>query len=172
VNATERTQEVAHRRPHPFGCIDVYFADAIAVVIARPFLLAMTDRRMRANDVIVALSFVGECHGMCQGEGMEVVNQGLFVSVVDHSQAHLSALAADCIDDRRPVIVVGAVSGPFVGPSARWIMRIRVQFTLSPPRSETSRLFQSVDLAQDHRAAAAPRWPERPAFSCSFLHSE
>jgi hypothetical protein len=158
MHTTEGTQEIAHRCPHPFCRIDVYFADAIAVVITCPFFLAVTDRCVYANDVIVASPFVGEYHCIGQGESVNMVNQGLFVSVVNHSQAHLPALAADRADNGRSVIVVGAVSRPFIGPSTRWIIRISVKFAFFPPRSETSRLFQSADLAKDHQAAATPHW--------------
>lgn len=158
MNATEGTQEVAHRCPHPFGCVDVHFADTITIVIACPFLLAVTHRRMCANDVVVALPFIGEYHGISQGEGVNVVNQGLFVSVVDHSQACLSTLTADRAHNRRSVIVVGTMSRSFVSPSARRVIRIGVKFTFFPPRSETSHLFQFAGLAKGHQAAAAPRW--------------
>ena len=54
VNTTEGTQEATYCRPHPLGCVDVHFADAVAVIIPCPFPLTMTDCRVEAGDVMVA----------------------------------------------------------------------------------------------------------------------
>jgi len=157
VNTTQRTQEVTHCRPHPFGSVDVYFANAIAVIVACPFFLAVTNRRVRANNVVVALPFVGEYHGIGPGERMDMVNQCFFVRVMNHSQAYLSTLATNCADNRWSIIVVGAMASSFVGPSSGWIIGIVVTFTFFPPRSETSRPFQSVCLAKDLVVGGVPR---------------
>jgi hypothetical protein len=162
MNTAEGTQEVAHRRPHALGGVDMHFTDAIAVIVACPFLLAMTNRRVQANDVIVTSPFIGEYHSISQGEHMDVMNQGLFVSVVNDSQAHLPALTPDCADNGRSIIVVGAMSPLFVGSLAAWIVRIVVTFAFFPPRSETSRPFQSVGLAKGPAVAAALRWLGSP----------
>ncbi len=42
----KRSQEIADRSPETFKGIGMHFANAIAVIIARPFLLAVTDRRV------------------------------------------------------------------------------------------------------------------------------
>jgi len=132
VNTTEGAQEFTHRRPHTFGSVDMHLTDAIAVIIARPFLLAVTDRRVRANDVMVALPFVGVYLSIGPGEGMDMVNQRLFVSVVNHSQACLSALTSHSADNGRPIIVIGAVSPQFVDPPAGRIIWVRMKITFSP----------------------------------------
>jgi len=132
MNATEGMQEVAHCRPHPFGSVDVHFTDAIAIIIPRPLFLAVTNRGVQANDVIVALPFVGEYHSISLGEHMNVMDQGLFVSWVNYSQTHLPALASKCTSDGRSIFIIGAMSPPLVGPPPGWIIRIVVTFTFSP----------------------------------------
>ena len=81
MNTTQRSQEVSHGCPHTLGRVDVHFADAIPIVVTRPLLLSVADGRVPANDVVVALPFVGEYHGLSQGEGMDVVNQRCSVGV-------------------------------------------------------------------------------------------
>jgi hypothetical protein len=81
MDTPQGTQEVSHGGPHALARVDVHFADAIPIVVTRPFLLAVADRRVAANDVVVALPFVGEYHGLSQGEGMDVVNQRCSVGV-------------------------------------------------------------------------------------------
>jgi hypothetical protein len=132
MHTTEGAQEIAYCCPHPFSCVDMHFANPVAAIVPCPFLLTVTDCRVYVNDVIVALPFVGEYHSIGQGEGVDVVNQGLFVRVVNHPQAHPPAFTADCADNRRPVIVIAAVSKPFVGSSAWWIIGVSVKFTFSP----------------------------------------
>jgi hypothetical protein len=44
MNTTQGAQEVSHCCPHTLSCVDVYFADAVAVVVTRPFLLAVADK--------------------------------------------------------------------------------------------------------------------------------
>ena len=63
---------------------------------------------------------------------MDVLNQGFFISMVNHAQAHLPALTANCADHRWSVIVVSAVSRSFVGSFAWWVSRIIVKFTFFP----------------------------------------
>jgi len=89
---------------------------------------------------------------------MDVMDQGLFVSVVNYSQTHLPALTPKCTSDGRSIIIVGAMSPPLVGPPPGWIIRIVVTFTFFPPRSETSRPFQSAGLAMPLGVAAVLHW--------------
>jgi hypothetical protein len=49
-----RRKKDTHVRPHPFAGVDVHFADAVAIIIPRPFIFSMIDSGMRPNNVIVA----------------------------------------------------------------------------------------------------------------------
>lgn len=54
IDALERSQKDTHVRPHSFAGVDVNFADAVAIIIPRPFIFRMMDSGMRPNNVIVA----------------------------------------------------------------------------------------------------------------------
>ncbi len=54
IDALKRSQKDTHIRPHPFAGVDVNFADAVAIIIPRPFIISMMDSGMRPNNVIVA----------------------------------------------------------------------------------------------------------------------
>jgi hypothetical protein len=51
------------------------FADAITIVVAGPFLLTVADRRMRPNDMVVALPFIGIDRDPGLGEGVDMVSK-------------------------------------------------------------------------------------------------
>ncbi len=59
VNALEGTQKVAHISPKTLDGIDMDFPDAIAIIVTSPLIVTVADSRTRAQDVIVALIFIG-----------------------------------------------------------------------------------------------------------------
>src|SRR3989304_3692477 len=69
--------------------------------------------------------------------------QGLAVGMLGHAQTYLAALSSNCADNRRTIILIGAVPFLFIGTWSRGIGRIAVFFAFFPPHSETSHLFQS-----------------------------
>lgn len=148
VHTSKGTQEIADSRPHPFDSVDVHLANPVTIIIPCPFFLAVTDRCVRSDDMVVTLPFV--CVYLCtnQGESMHVLNQGFFVGVMNHTQTHLATLTSDCADNRWTVVVVCAVATLFVCPPSRRVFRVRMKLPFFPPRSETSRPFQSLGLAK------------------------
>ena len=60
MNTFERAQEITNIGPQSFGGVAVNFANAIAIIIARPFTRAMGNGRVRADDMVIALIFVSE----------------------------------------------------------------------------------------------------------------
>jgi hypothetical protein len=58
MDALERAQEVTHIGPHSFDGVAVHLTDAVAIIISRPSVDAMSDRRVLTNDVIVALILI------------------------------------------------------------------------------------------------------------------
>lgn len=119
------------------------FADAIAIVVTSPFLVAVADGGMGANDVIVARPFIRIDSGSNLGEGVDVIFQSLLVGVMDQPETDLPTLAANCAHNWGAIIVVSAVSRLFIGPPPWGIVWIAVIVTFFPPHSETFRLFQS-----------------------------
>jgi len=58
VHAAKGAEKVTHAGPHPLGGVDVDFANAITIIIARPFVPAMIDRDMRACNMIQGFRLV------------------------------------------------------------------------------------------------------------------
>jgi hypothetical protein len=138
----------------------VNLADAIPIVIAGPLFSPVANCGMRTNDVIVALPFIGIDDSSSLGEGVNVFFQSFSVGMMDYSQPHLPAITAYSPNDRGAVIIVSAVSTLFIGPTARWIFWIRVIVTFFPPRSETSRPFQSVHHLRGSGVGGVEHWLE------------
>ena len=158
VHTSKGAQEIADSRPHPLDSVDVHFANPVTIIITCPFFLAVTDRCVRSDDMVVTLPFI--CVYLCtsQSESMHVLNQGFLVRVMNHTQTHLPTLTTDCADHRWTVVVICAVTALFVCPPSRKVFRIWMKLSFFPPRSETSRPFQSLDLASNLVVVAVLRW--------------
>lgn len=144
MNTFERTQKVSNIGPHSLGRVAVDLTDAIAVIISCPLVGSMAHRGMVTNDMVVALVLVGVDSRTSLGEAMDVISQCSAFRIFDNSQAYFTCLSSYSTDNRWTIILVGAAPSPFVGPTSRWIPLIEVFVTFFPPRSETSRLSQSV----------------------------
>ena len=158
MNTPQGTQEVAHRGPHPFSRVDMHFADVISIIVTRPLLGTVADGGMRPDDVLVALPLIREYYGLCQSKAMHMRHQGSCVGVRNYTQADLATLPPDRADDGRPIVIVGAVSAPFVSSSAGGIVGISVTFPFFPPHSETSRPFQFARRAKHRQVEAFLPW--------------
>src|SRR6266498_5898888 len=65
---------------------------------------------------------------------------GRLVAMPDHPAALFAAVATDDMDDRWPVVVIGAMPPLFIGAPARPIVRVAMGRTFFPPRSGRSHL--------------------------------
>src|SRR5215204_906219 len=133
-------------------------ADAIAIVVARPFFLAVTHRVVRALELVVALPFVSVTSGVSVGVPMHVLLQRLAIRMVPHAQATLSTVAPHDADNGRPIVVVRAMPPLLVGAPPRRIKRIGVFLAFFPPRSETSHPSLCLDPATPARLTPHSRW--------------
>jgi len=115
VHTPKRPQKVPHSRPQALRGIDVDFANAIAILIARPFMRAMIYRDMRSCHLIVPLPFICVRHSVQLGELPHMLRQRFPIGTLDHPQSDLPTLAADRADDRRTVLGIGAMPFLFVG---------------------------------------------------------
>jgi len=140
----EGTEKIADIRPESFGGVTVDLADAIAIIIPRPFFLTVIDGGMSADDMIVTLILIGIQGAPGLGETMDVSTQRRFSRIEQDPYPNLACFPTDRADNRGTVIGISAASGPFVSPPTRWIRWIEVFVTFFPPRSETSHRFQSV----------------------------
>ena len=93
--------------------------------------------------MIVTLPFIGINRDPDLGEGVNLFFEGFLVGMINHPQPDLATLATNRAHNRWAVIIIGAVSTLFVGPGTRRVVWIAVIVTFFPPRSETSRRFQS-----------------------------
>jgi hypothetical protein len=84
VNTPKLAHKVSHKRPHAFDRVDMNFADAIAVIVPRPFFLRMTNRVVRTINVVVALPFIGIDVGIVFGELLDMGAQGRLVGMFNH----------------------------------------------------------------------------------------
>ena len=128
----EDPQKVAHTRPESLNRVRVHLPDPIAVVIARPLALTMADRLAMAFNPVVALPLIGVDKGSWLSRGMNMPAQTGSVGAFEHPKTHRSALAPERADNRRTVVVVGAVAPALVGPSAGRIVWIIMALAFSP----------------------------------------
>jgi hypothetical protein len=137
-------------------------SDTVSVIITGPLFLAVADGSMGPDDMIVALPFIGVDRSPNLSEGMNVFFESFPVGMMHHTQPHLSTITTYGPNDRGAVIIVSAMTRLFIGPTAGWIIRITVIVTFFPPRSETSRQFQSVHLSRGFGADRVGHWLESP----------
>ncbi len=62
VHAAKGAQKISVPRPQPFGAVDMHFTDTVAIIIPRPFVLAMIDGHVQALNLIVARPLIGIRH--------------------------------------------------------------------------------------------------------------
>src|SRR5262249_29963242 len=117
----------------------VDLAAAITIVIARPFMHAVADRRMRRMTATVALPFIGvEDRARNRDICRDQVVTGVFGRVVADPKTALARVPRDDADDGRPVIGEGAMAFALIGPPPGRILRVRMGRTFFPLRSGTA----------------------------------
>ncbi len=146
MHSTKWSQEVARGRPQSLNGVGVNFTHTITVVVSRPLLLTVADRVMCSLDLVVALPLIRVTTGSALRKLMHMLLQSLTIRMLVHSQAALPTRSADGSHHWWSIIVIGAVPTPLVRSTTRRIKRIGVLFAFFPPRSETSRRFQSRSL--------------------------
>jgi hypothetical protein len=108
----------------------MHLADAITIVVACPFLIAMTYRYMHAVQMLIAPPLIGVHHRIGLGETMHVLFERLSVGVMHHAQAHLMSVSPHRPHNRRAVIGVGAMPAPLVGSSTRRVVWVVMTVSL------------------------------------------
>ncbi len=159
MHTTKGSQEIAYSSPHTFRRVDVDLPAAIAIIITRPFVVAMIDRDALAFDVIVALPFIGIHDSLRSRELRQMFLQRLAVGMLGHTQPHLVTLASDGANDRRAIILIGSVPSLFVSAPAWRIGRIAVFFAFFPPHAarEPSHQFQSLHRVMPYSVVSVGR---------------
>lgn len=147
--AAKRAQKVTYGSPTAFAGVGVDFADAVAVIVTCPFVLPVTNRGVRARHILIAAPFVGVTHRGSLRRRRDVLLQGWLVGMRNDGQPYLPTLTPKGPDDRRTIILIGAMTFAFIGATTRWIVGVEMRFAFFPPRSETSPRFQSRHLSAE-----------------------
>ena len=131
----------------------MHFSNTITIIIACPFVFSMIHRRMRACNLVIPRSI----HPYwCVPSGcvklLHMLLQRLAICLLDDAQTHLSPFTPNRAHYGWPIIVIGAVPTPFIGPTPRRVLRITMFSPFFPPHSETSRRFQLWHPATESRA--------------------
>ena len=137
-------------------------SDTIAIIIPSPLFVTVANRGVGTNDMIVALPFIGVDRNPTLSEGVNVFFEGFLVGMMHHAQPHLPTITAYGSHHRGAVIIISAMPPLFIGPKAGGIIRITVIVTFFPPRSETSRQFQSVCLLSGFEVDPVGHWLVSP----------
>ena len=158
VNSAKRSEKVSQRDPQAFNSVDVNFSDAIAVIVARPLFLTMTDHPVTTRQLGVALPLIAVTGRGAVGEPLNMPVQCLFVGALFYSKATLAAAPSDSSDDGRTVILICAMTALLVCAPTWRISLVLMAFSFFPQRSETSHLFQSDDLSKESLQASCIRF--------------
>src|SRR5262245_33284563 len=75
MNATERSQERTQASPQAFEGVGMDFPDAIAVIIASPFLTTVTHGSVRTKNRRIAIRLVGVEDSTGSGAAMNLSTQ-------------------------------------------------------------------------------------------------
>ena len=135
MHAAKRSQERAKRCTRSFTTIAVDFAHAIAIIIPRPLVLTVIDGRVVLHDPMVTAIVVGvndrPIRRNCFSEN--TVTSGC-IAVRDYPTALFARVATDDMNDRRSVVVIGAMARLLIRAAAGRVIRVAVRVAFFPPR--------------------------------------
>jgi hypothetical protein len=131
THAAERAQEVSYTRPDAFDRVSVDFANAIAIIIARPFALwrCMANPLMAATtlcQVAIGRPFIGVDCRIIAGMGLDERLECRTVAVGADLQADVGAAAANHTRNWRSIALGGAMTTRFIGAPTGWVCTISV----------------------------------------------
>jgi hypothetical protein len=137
--ATKWSQERSEPCSRSFTTIAMHFAHAIAIVISRPLILTVIDRRVVLLNPVVTAILVGVDNRPFRWNrfGQNTVAARL-VAMPDYPTALFARLATDDMNYRRPIVVIGPMSRLFIRAATGWIVRVAMRRTFFPRRSDRS----------------------------------
>src|SRR5258706_11022565 len=142
IKATERPQEGAQARPQPFEGVGMHLPDAVAVIIPRPFIAAVTNGGLRTKDRRIAVRLIGEQDSARPRAAMDGATQGFGFGIGFDPHTNLAGGASHHPNNRRTVIGIATASAALVSSTARWVSRVTRRPAFFPPHSETFRHFR------------------------------
>lgn len=123
------------------------FPDAVAVVITRPFVLTVTNRGVGTRQILVTAPFIRVASRRRLRRRRDVFLQGRLIRMPNDGEPYLPTFSSKGTDDGRTIIFIGSVPFALIGATTRRIVGVEMRLAFFPPRSETSRRFQSRHLA-------------------------
>ena len=132
MNAFEGAQEITHIGPQAFNRITMHFANAVAIVITRPFSAAVRHGGVRPEQMVIALVLIRKDGRPSLREAMYMGQQSFSGGIAHYAQAHLPTLPPNGAQYGRTVIGIGAASTPFVGAATRWVGGVKVLVAFFP----------------------------------------
>ena len=158
MNTSKRTQKIAQTSPPTFIGVYVHFADTISIVIARPFILSMTDSMAYALQAIVTIVFIGVERGFRLGETLHKRAKCLALGILHHTNTHLARFSTNYGTYWWTIIFVRAASTSFVRSTSRRILWVPVPFSFFPQRSGTFRRFRPPDRSRVRSFVRVRHW--------------
>src|SRR5262245_5336002 len=164
MHAAERPQEGAQPRACAFTAVAVHFSHTIPIVIAGPLALRVIDRRMREIQSMVTAVLVRIDDRSITRDGFaQNALAGGLVTVADHPAALFTTLAADDMNDRWSVVIVGAVACLLVRAATRRIVHVGMRRTFFPRRSDKVHRPQRAVLPSQSWGRCRSDWIEAVA---------
>jgi hypothetical protein len=145
MNASKRAQEIAQTGPAAFIGIDMHFPNSIAIGIASPLILAVTDGMSYPLEFVVTIILIGVQGSLWLGELLYERTQRCPLRVFHDPHPNLTRNSALNGTNRRSIIGISAPSPSLISSIAGWVLRIRVPVTFFPRRSGTFHRFRLPD---------------------------
>src|SRR5262245_49281565 len=132
ADATKQTHEIAASRPNAFHGVVVDFANAITVIITRPFALSwrMADGPVGAassSQMSIGRPFISVDDRIRAGMGHEQWFECGTVTVVADAQPDLPTTMPNDTHNRRSITGPGSMTSRLICSSARRVLRLRVR---------------------------------------------
>jgi hypothetical protein len=147
VDTPEGTQVGTKRRTRSLTGVAMHFTSAITIVIPGSFAYTMAARGIGWMTAPIALPCVGVQPRAPSGKVFrEEATARSCIRVVAHPEALLARVARHDADDGGPIVGIGAVALPLIGPSTWWGTGIARGRAFFPPRSGTVRRPQTPGI--------------------------
>jgi hypothetical protein len=131
AQTTKHAQEIAAACPNALDRVGMDFANAITIIIARPFALSwrMANGLMGSStggEMVIGRPFIGVddriITRMAEHEGLQCGS----IRVFTHLEADVTTAASDDTDNWGTIALPSSVATRLIGSPARWVERVGV----------------------------------------------
>jgi len=156
AHTTEGTEEVAQSEPVPFHRVAVDLAHAVAIVVACPLLALGVDGEARPvviAQVVVRVPLVRVHVRLRLGHAPHDRLDRLRGAPKHLAQKHFAGLASDHPEDRRAILLEGAVPVEAVTPPPRRVLGVRMPTPFVPASSFAALVLGPLERARSHEGS-------------------